>query len=122
MHLYIYIYIYIYIYLFWILILYVCFLRSCLQDCWYTGTVTRYHKRKMRHRVEYDDGDHEWMNLLAECERVQVQMEDGLWTMVRTLRTLLPLYSLCIAVVYVLFWLVASYFLALYVLSLSVCV
>jgi hypothetical protein len=92
-----------------------------LQDCWYTGTVTRYHKRKMRHRVEYDDGDHEWMNLLAECERVQVQMEDGLWTMVRTL----PLfYPLCIAVVYVFFLLVASYFPKLYVRSLSlfVCV
>jgi hypothetical protein len=52
------------------------------QDCWYLGTVARYHRRKRRHRVEYDDGDHEWVNLLDECDRVQVQTEDGLWNMV----------------------------------------
>lgn len=58
------------------------------QDCWYSGSVTRYHRRKDRHRVEYDDGDHEWINFTSECERVQVQQDDGLWTMVRTLPTL----------------------------------
>jgi len=54
-----------------------------LQDCWYGGTITKYHRRKRRHRVEYDDGDHEWINLQDECDRVQVQHEDGLWSMVR---------------------------------------
>jgi hypothetical protein len=53
------------------------------QDCWYLGTVARYHRRKRRHRVEYDDGDHEWINFTDECDRVQVQQEDGLWNMVR---------------------------------------
>lgn len=62
------------------LALFLCFL--CSQDCWYCGSVTRYHRRKDRHRVEYDDGDHEWINLGNECDRVQVQQEDGLWTMV----------------------------------------
>ena len=53
-----------------------------LQDCWYGGIITKYHRRKRRHRVEYDDGDHEWINLQDECDRVQVQHEDGLWSMV----------------------------------------
>ena len=53
-----------------------------LQDCWYGGIITKYHRRKRRHRVEYDDGDHEWINLQEECDRVQVQHEDGLWSMV----------------------------------------
>lgn len=57
-------------------------LVMAVQDCWYEGTITRYHRRKRRHRVEYDDGDHEWINLLDECDRVQVQQEDGLWNMV----------------------------------------
>jgi hypothetical protein len=35
--------------------------------------------------VEYDDGDHEWIHLLGESDRVQVQQEDGLWNMVRLL-------------------------------------
>ena len=49
---------------------------------WYEGQVTRYHRRKRRHRVEYDDGDHEWMDLAAEGDRVQLQMDDGTWAMV----------------------------------------
>ncbi|RYG65258.1 hypothetical protein EON64_12300 [archaeon] len=52
-----------------------------VQNAWYEGTVTRYHKRKNRHRVEYDDGDHEWMNLDNEAERIQVQADDGNWVM-----------------------------------------
>jgi hypothetical protein len=50
---------------------------------WYEGQVTRYHRRKRRHRVEYDDGDHEWMDLAVEGDRVQLQMDDGTWAMVR---------------------------------------
>jgi len=52
-----------------------------LQNTWYEGTIRNYHRRKNRHRVDYDDGDHEWINLQQECERVQVQMDDGLWVM-----------------------------------------
>lgn len=54
-----------------------------VQSAWYEGTVTRYHIRKGRHRIEYDDGDHEWMNLEAEGERVQVLAEDNTWILVR---------------------------------------
>ncbi len=53
-----------------------------VQAQWYEGTISRYHKRKNRHRIEYDDGDHEWMNLDNDCDRIQVQMPDGTWTMV----------------------------------------
>ncbi|KAJ1415988.1 hypothetical protein B484DRAFT_401290 [Ochromonadaceae sp. CCMP2298] len=53
-----------------------------VQSVWYEGNITQYHKRKRRHRVEYDDGDHEWVNLQQECDRVQVMLEEeGLWTM-----------------------------------------
>lgn len=53
-----------------------------VQGAWYEGSITNYHKRKKRHRVDYDDGDHEWVNLLNECDRVQVQLDDGSWAMV----------------------------------------
>jgi hypothetical protein len=49
---------------------------------WYAGTITDFHKRKVRHRIDYDDGDHEWMNLQDNQERVQIQLEDGSWIMV----------------------------------------
>ena len=49
---------------------------------WYEGSITDFHKRKIRHRIEYDDGDHEWLNLIENQERVQIQLEDGSWIMV----------------------------------------
>jgi len=49
---------------------------------WYEGTLSDFHKRKRRFRVDYDDGDHEWMNLEENQERVQIQLEDGSWIMV----------------------------------------
>ena len=49
---------------------------------WYEGSLTDFHKRKKRFRIDYDDGDHEWMNLQDNQERVQVQLEDGSWIMV----------------------------------------
>lgn len=52
------------------------------QEMWYEGAVTDFHKRKRRHRIEYDDGDHEWLNIEMESERVQIQEEDGSWIMV----------------------------------------
>ena len=51
------------------------------KNTWYEGIIRNYHRRKNRHRVDYDDGDHEWINLQQECERVQVQTDDGLWVM-----------------------------------------
>ncbi len=54
------------------------------QELWYEGVLTDFHKRKRRHRVDYDDGDHEWLNMDRENERVQIQEEDGSWIMVLT--------------------------------------
>jgi hypothetical protein len=43
-----------------------------------------------RHRVEYDDGDHEWIDMDKELDRVQVLLADGSWVMVRTSILLRP--------------------------------
>lgn len=50
-----------------------------LQREWYEGTISKYHIRKQRHRIDYDDGDHEYMNLKGEYDRVQIQSYDGSW-------------------------------------------
>jgi hypothetical protein len=52
-----------------------------VQQIWYEGTVTRYNRRKHRHKIEYDDGDTEWINFDEERDRVQVQQSDGSWVM-----------------------------------------
>jgi hypothetical protein len=49
------------------------------QRVWYEGEIVRYHRRKKRHRVNYDDGDHEWLSLEDERDRIQVQQPDGSW-------------------------------------------
>lgn len=51
------------------------------QDVWYNGWISDYHKLKRRHRVEYDDGDHEWLSLTRDYERVQVMLDDGSYVM-----------------------------------------
>lgn len=53
-----------------------------VAQLWYEGTITDFHKRKIRHCIEYDDGDREWLNMEDNQERVQIQMEDGSWIMV----------------------------------------
>ena len=52
-----------------------------VAQLWYEGTITDFHKRKKRHRVEYDDGDHEHLDLKKNEERCQVQLDDGSWIM-----------------------------------------
>ena len=54
-----------------------------VQGLWYEGYVSDFNRKKRRHRIEYDDGDHEWIDFKTEHERVQVQLEDGSWIMVR---------------------------------------
>lgn len=49
---------------------------------WFEGTITKYHRRKKRHRIDYDDGDHEWLNVQIESERIQIQLPGGSWTMI----------------------------------------
>jgi hypothetical protein len=46
----------------------------CVQNEWYEGQVTKYHLRKRRYRVDYDDGDHEWIDIEQEKDRVQVMV------------------------------------------------
>ena len=58
-----------------------------VQLQWYEGYVSEFHRRKRRHRIEYDDGDHEWVDFNQEHERVQVQLEDGSWVMYLTFQT-----------------------------------
>ena len=52
-----------------------------VQREWYEGTLWRFNMRKRRHKVVYDDGDYEWMDLKREEERVQLLQEDGTWIM-----------------------------------------
>lgn len=48
-----------------------------MEDQWFEGAITRFNKTKRRHRVEYPDGDHEWINLADQSERVQIVTENG---------------------------------------------
>eukprot|EP01041_Mallomonas_annulata_P000407 gene407-739_t len=57
-----------------------------MQRQWYIGTVTKFHRVKHRHRIDYEDGDHEWIHLEKDRERVQVQLEDGGWVMYQMYR------------------------------------
>ena len=43
-----------------------------VQGNWFDGVITKFHRRTRRHRIEYDDGDHEWLNLDQEKDRIQV--------------------------------------------------
>ncbi|GLE10378.1 hypothetical protein PINS_up022479 [Pythium insidiosum] len=62
-----------------------------LEQQWFTGRVTRYNHSKDKHRVDYDDGDHEWLRVATEGDRVQVH-NGFCWCMARmyepALRTL----------------------------------
>jgi len=51
-----------------------------MNDEYFTGKVTKYNKTKKRWRVNYKDGDHEWLDFEIEHERVQV-FSDGSWKM-----------------------------------------
>jgi hypothetical protein len=38
--------------------------------------LTKWNRKKKRHRVDYEDGDHEWINLENEHDRVMI-LEEG---------------------------------------------
>eukprot|EP00949_MAST-11_sp_MAST-11-sp1_P000737 g737.t1 len=40
---------------------------------WFEATVAKYHVKKNKHRIEYDDGDHEWLEMREEQERIMIQ-------------------------------------------------
>ena len=47
-----------------------------MEHAWYDGVITKWSKKHKRHRVDYDDGDHEWIDLRAEETRVQILDHD----------------------------------------------
>lgn len=50
------------------------------QSTWYEGRITRFNSRKRKYRIEYDDGDHEWMNIDKEADRILIWYQDA-WIM-----------------------------------------
>ena len=55
-----------------------------VQDVWYEGRLVKYNSRKRKYRIEYEDGDHEWLDIHKEFHRVQIwNAESGSWVMLR---------------------------------------
>ncbi len=55
-----------------------------MENKWFQGFFSRFNKIKMKHRVQYDDGDHEWVNVKEEIDRIQVYQPDvEAWAMLR---------------------------------------
>ena len=50
-----------------------------LEDDWFEGTLARFHRRKRKYRLEYHDGDHEWLNLDENQDRLQLFDATGSW-------------------------------------------
>lgn len=54
-----------------------------VQQQWFGGRVVRFNARKRKYRVEYDDGDHEWVSFDRDAARVQIWQdvvaEEGQW-------------------------------------------
>lgn len=48
-----------------------------LEDAWFNGRITKYSRGKDKHRIEYDDGDHEWLVLSSPRDRHRVQLFTG---------------------------------------------
>ena len=57
------------------------------QDEWFEGVLVDYHKRKNRFRIDYFDGDHEWIDIYREMDRIQIQLPDGSWVIFAQYRT-----------------------------------
>ena len=57
-----------------------------LEEFWYEGTIAKYNSLKRRHRVDYDDGDHEWIDLKEASAQTRVVVQDawGGWAEART--------------------------------------
>lgn len=43
-----------------------------LEQQWFSGHVARYNREKHKHRIVYDDGDHDWLDFHAEGTRIQL--------------------------------------------------
>lgn len=51
-----------------------------LEQQWFSGYVAKFNRVKKKHRVEYDDGDHDWLDLRTEGARIQLY-NGYCWTM-----------------------------------------
>jgi hypothetical protein len=55
-----------------------------VEDKKFEANITKFHLRKNKYRIEYDDGEHEWIDLRMEQDRVQIKemFEEGAfqWT------------------------------------------
>lgn len=55
-----------------------------MEESWFPGIITKWNKHKKRHRIDYEDGDHEWIDVVHEHARVQIleKLPDGnIWCM-----------------------------------------
>ncbi|KAK1939419.1 F-box/LRR-repeat protein 20 [Phytophthora citrophthora] len=58
-----------------------------LEQRWFDGRITRYNRKKERHRIDYDDGDHEWLSVFrADSSRIQI-FNGHCWCMASMLDT-----------------------------------
>lgn len=48
-----------------------------LDDDWYAGTVESFDRNRKRHRIVYDDGDEEWLELGRERFKIQIFPDDS---------------------------------------------
>jgi IQ calmodulin-binding motif/Leucine Rich repeat len=49
-----------------------------LQQCYYSGVIARFNRVKGKHRIEYSDGEHEWLVLEEEKNRLTLEV-NGAW-------------------------------------------
>jgi len=56
-----------------------------LNNEFFTGKITKYNKSKKRWRVNYADGDHEWIDFNEEHERIQIYADNS-WKMFKMFR------------------------------------
>ena len=53
-----------------------------MMETWYDGSFTKFHVRKRKYRIDYDDGDHEWLNVDNANDRVQIFDFRDQWAMI----------------------------------------
>lgn len=51
-----------------------------LEGEWFEGTLAKFHRRRRKYRVEYADGDHEWLDVEQASERLQLYDASGSWS------------------------------------------
>ena len=51
-----------------------------LEEQWFEGVLARFHRRRRKYRVEYIDGDHEWIDVDEAADRLQLYDASGSWS------------------------------------------